>query len=344
VPVATANPEAYALYLQATSVFNRRDGAQFASAIAALQRAVQLDPGFARAHARLAALHALSNNYAGADRVASLAAAIREAQAAIALDPALAEPHAVLGVVNEYQREWISAREEHDTALALDPGDVTANFWHGLTRLNAGYRREGMADVDRALGIDPLLPNALAWRAFFRLDEGDREGARRMAQGALGQGLRFGDTVLGLLAHAEGRDAEAIAHLQRGLAAMTSELPPGASEVLAQGLYGDAAQRARAVTMLDAWVAGRRGTVPTVVPWFFLMIGDAPRALALTLDRRTTNDTFFFATLWSSHGAAARRLPQFPDFARKLGVTAVWDKYGAPDDCRRVAAGDYRCE
>jgi TolB-like protein len=344
VPVATNNPDAYALYLQATSVFNRRDGKQFATAIAGLQRALQLDPKYARAHSRLAALEVLYNNYSGVDRVAALAAAKREAFAAIALDPTLGEPHAVLGVLYEYQRDWLGAREEHDRALALEPGDVTTNFWHGLTRLNAGYRADGLAGVDDALAIDPLLPNALAWRAYFYLDAGDHETARRMSQGALGQGLLFGDTVLGLLAHAEGDDAGAIAHLQRGFPALTTELPAGAGDVLAQGLYGDAAQRARAIAMLDDFVAHRHGTIPTLVPWYYLMSGDAARALVVAQDPRTTNDTFFLASLWSKSGAAARRLPQFPAFARKIGMTAVWDKYGAPDDCRRVAPGDYLCE
>src|SRR5262249_23637650 len=48
VPVATSNPEAYALYLQATAIFNRRDGARFPDAIGQLEQALRLDPGYAR--------------------------------------------------------------------------------------------------------------------------------------------------------------------------------------------------------------------------------------------------------------------------------------------------------
>jgi len=58
----------------------------------------------------------------------------------------------------------------------------------------------------------------------------------------------------------------------------------------------------------------------------------------------TNNDGPFFFGLWSPYGAAARKLPQFSEFARKVGWAAVWDKYGPPDGCRRVAAGDYACE
>jgi hypothetical protein len=147
-----------------------------------------------------------------------------------------------------------------------------------------------------------------------------------------------------LLAHAEGHDPEAIEHLRKGLPALTAELPAGAADVLAQGLYGSAAQRAAAIVMLEAHVAGKPRTIPTVVPWYLLISGNPARALEVAVDPRTTNDTLFVATLWSSYGAAARRLPAFPGFARKIGMTRVWDKYGAPDACRRVSPGNYLCE
>lgn len=53
VDAGTTNPEAYQLYLQASSIFNRRDRTRFVDAIAALKRAVELDPKYARAFARL---------------------------------------------------------------------------------------------------------------------------------------------------------------------------------------------------------------------------------------------------------------------------------------------------
>ena len=58
VEAPTQNTEAYTLYLQATQIFNRRDGARFPAAIAQLEEAMRLDPKFARAHARMAAIQA----------------------------------------------------------------------------------------------------------------------------------------------------------------------------------------------------------------------------------------------------------------------------------------------
>jgi hypothetical protein len=38
-----------------------------------------------------------------------------------------------------------------------------------------------------------------------------------------------------------------------------------------------------------------------------------------------------------------RALPEFATFARHVGWTELWDKYGAPDACRRIAPGEYDC-
>ena len=54
VDAGTGNGEAYALYLQASMIFHRRLGPRMAEAEAMLKKAVELDPGFARAWARMA--------------------------------------------------------------------------------------------------------------------------------------------------------------------------------------------------------------------------------------------------------------------------------------------------
>jgi TolB-like protein len=344
VPVATSSPEAYALYLQATAIFNRRDGAHFPDAIADLKEAIRLDPKYARAHARLASFYAILNNYDNTfDLTESLANDEREARIAISLDPAMAEPYAALGVLHEYHREWVDARESLEHAATLDPSDPTAAFWLGLTQYDAGYRRLGIASIDRALAIDPLLPNALAWRAFAHLDAGDAENARRMAQRSADQGLASAELTLAFLAHTQGHDADAIARYVRGAHSTLNGFPDGASTVLAQGVFGDAASRAKAVAMVDTYLATRPKTVSAGAPWALLQLGEPARALALVEDPQTSNDTVFMFWLWSSPGTAARKLPQFSEFARKTRLTEAWEKFGVPDDCERKGTNDYVC-
>ena len=344
VPVATSSPEAYALFLKATTIFNRRDGAHFPDAIAALNEAVRLDPDYARAHARLAALHAVAINYTPMSLDEALTITEREAGIAIALDPTLAEPHAALGLANNQRREQLAARKSLEHAVALDPADVTANFWLGTVLISTGYTALGITRLDRALAIDPLLPNALGWRGDEYLNAGDRVTAGRMLQQSADGGLSFAEQRLAFLAHAEGRDADAITYFTRGTRIFLNGFPEGTSQVLAEGLFGDAAAHAKAVARIDAYLAENHSTMAGVAPWSLLLLGDPARALAVAYDRPTNNDALFCSTLWSPDGAAARRLPQFPAFARKLGFSELWDQFGPPDKCQRKAPGEYICE
>jgi TolB-like protein len=343
VPVATSNAEAHALYLQATAVFNRRDGAHFPEAIVDLKQAIRLDPNYARAHARLASLHVIANNYTGVDQAESLAACEHEAGLAIGLDPSLAEPHAALGTMHEYRREWLPARVEAERAVELDPSDTLAQFWLGLNQVDAGYLALGTATIDHALSIDPLLPNALGWRAYLDFEAGNPDSSRRRAQLSVEQGLVGAERQLAMLARAEGRNADAIALFTRGAKPLLIGFPDDASAVLARGLYGDGAERARAIAMVDAYLAARPRVVTAAAPWALLQLGEPVRALALAQDPQTSNDTLFLTYLWTSPGTAARRSPQFTRFVHAMGLPDVWARFGPPDKCRQDG-GDYVCE
>jgi len=345
VPVATDNPEAYAQYLKATTIFNHRDGPHFGDAIAELEDAIRLDPKFARAHARLASLYSVAPNYTTMPLDDALAATVREAQAAITLDPSLAEPHAALGEIYDTYRRPLEARDALNTAVSLDPGDAIANVWLGSVLYAEGYRAEGNVYFDKGLALDPLLPIGLFYRGMTHLWAGEREPARRMSQQALDAGFPAGERSLAFIAHDEGKDAEAIARFARGEALFTVGLPQGTSELIGRGLFGDAAARSRALAMIDSYLAGHNGaTISGAVDFTLLMLGEPQRALAVGQQSLTNNDGPFFFAIWSPYGDAARKLPQFSEFARKVGWAEVWDKYGPPDGCRRLAPGDYACE
>jgi TolB-like protein/Tfp pilus assembly protein PilF len=344
VSVATSSPEAYVLYLRATEVFNRRDGTHFPDAIAELKEAIRLDPKYARAHARLAALYSVASTYTSLDPDETRAACEREARVAIELDPNLAEGYAVLGVFYSNHREWLVAQAPQERAVALDAADANARFWLATSQITAGYRALGTATLDKTLAIDPLLPTALRWRAVSYRDAGDREMARRLLQQSVDAGQSVSDAWLGLIAHDEGRDAEAVEYFTRGTALHFSNFPDDASRTFAQGVFGDAAARAKAVAMIDAYLATKPNTISGAAPWALLMLGEPARALAVAQDAVTTNDALFFVQLWSLEGRAARRLPQFVEFARRTHLAEYWDKFGAPDGCRRESTGDYVCE
>ena len=339
----TANPEAYALYLRATDIFNRRAAAELANAISQTEQAAALDPGFARAYSRMAALHALTPEYLGTDLDASMATAQKLARRALELQPAFAEPHAVLGYVAHLQKRFVSARTEFAQALAIDSDDPLANFWLAVTLVTGGYLEAGVAQVDRTLAIDPLLPNALHHRGRMMEWMGDLEGARRLLERARSVGARNIELPLGLVSQRQRRMDEARAEISAGIQFFSAGLPEDTGAILADGILGDPTARAAALARLQSILDSQPGVVPGIVPWALITLGE-PEAGLRVVATFPTSSNLWHAALWSPRGKAARTSPGFPDFARKVGFAELWDQYGPPDLCRKDPNGDYRCE
>jgi TolB-like protein/Tfp pilus assembly protein PilF len=343
VPVATSSPEAYALYLQATGVFNRREGPRFSEAIGQLERALTLDANFARAHARLASLLSIATNYADFDFARSIAGVEEHARRASELDPTLAEPHAALAQAFLRQRRFVEAQEALERAMALDPADETALFWYGAMQIVLGYERRGDELLDRVLTIDQLLPNALQWRGLRYAYDGDIGNAERLLRRSADVKLAFAGFGLSLVAAAHGNIDEAISQLASGFKPIQLDLSDRELQALARGIVRGADARAAALALIDEYLA-RPKTSNGMMAYALIRLGDPARALAITRDRASPNDSTYQAMLWSPYGRQARSLPQFSEYVRKVGFAAVWDRYGEPDRCHRQASGEYACE
>ena len=343
VSTGTDNAEAYSLYLQATGIFNRREGTRFAEAIDELDQALKLDPDYARAHSRLAAIHGLEPIYAPEMTEAALAAVEREAALAIRLDPTLAEPYAALGVAYDQRDRYLEGHDAMEHALSLDPDDVTANFWAGVEDIGVGYTAKGCARFDHVLAIEPLLPNALLWRGIQYVYAGNIDRAQVLLQRASDVGLAHVGIGLNVLSSARGQTAEAEKQLLAGMRILGAGFPGISLPSLAAGVYGDAAARAKALASIDEFLATKPKILPGVVSYTLLLMHEDRRVLALLSQYGSSNGAWYYHLMWSPLGRSLRAMPEFAAFARNVGWTKLWDKYGAPDACRRVAPGNYDC-
>ena len=347
VEVATENPEAYNLFLQASAIFNRRDRDRLVHASGLLEEALRLDPDFARARSRMAAVLLITPAYASVDQLAFFAAAERQAQIAITQDDRLAEPHAVLGLLFSNNRQYSVAHAEFLSALERDPADVTSNFWFGIHLWMAGYREQAVRYLDRVVEIDPMLPIGLNWRALAYLDQGDLPNARRLYQRAYDLGLvAAAQGGLATVAELEGeRDLAARLFAQGMGRAFALPGGPDAAETLSAGLYGGPADRQKALDLVDAYLTSGPERIHGLVPNVLMRIGRPQQALELVASAPLINESLFFAPLWVRPiGDAARQSPYFPEFARRTGLADHWDQYGPPDGCRRQADDHYVCK
>lgn len=344
--ITTENPEAYGLYLQATSIFNRRDRDRLVHATGLLEEALRLDPDFTRARARLAAVLLVAPSYAPVDQDEFSSAAEREARIAIGQNDRLAEPHAVLGLLYSSNRQYPAAHAEFLRALELEPNDVTSNFWFAIHLWMAGYLDQAGQRLDRVLGIDPLLPIALNWRALGYLNHGDLQTADTFYQRAFDLGLAAAEQGLSYVAELRGdRDLaeKMFARVVGGAFAIPGG--PDAAETLSAGIYGGSEERRKAIDLMDDHLASGPERIHGIVLNVLMRLGEHDRALELATNVPLINNTLFMAPLWVRPlGDAAVQSSYFSEFARRTGLADYWDRYGAPDRCRRQADEDYVCE
>ena len=346
VDAGTANPEAYSLYLQATSIFNRRDRTRFLDAIAALQHAVQLDPKYARAFARLASLHVVLSSYTDVDPRQTHAESMRYAAQALALDADMAEAWAARGAsLSKFRETQVEARDALEQAMRIDPDDPNACFWNGLNLLTVGYRRQGTAQIERALALDPMLPNALRWRGMLYLQDGDTARAEPLLQRAYDLGLANTANALSEIAMKHG-DAEASARLWVA-GSMGLDFNMTREELLAvhAGIFGDAAAKQAGVQALQATLVrlGEKRALPTT-PLYLFRLGEPKLGLDVLRERKMGEGIDTMNWIWTREGAPIRALPEFQAYLREFHLPELWDKYGPPDLCRKTGNGDYVCQ
>ncbi|HEX6729824.1 MAG TPA: protein kinase [Pyrinomonadaceae bacterium] len=174
--------EAWGLYQRALPLiynFTREDSAQAGTLLA---RAVEHDPHFATALARLAEVGTWEVLFEWADdSEQTLAAAIAEARRAVALDPLDAQARIALSFALMTAGDGHGALEESRQAVALNPSMPFALAIHAYHRHIAGHPpEESIGLVQRALRLSPHDP--VEW-LFYDVLSGAYLNAGRFDEG-----------------------------------------------------------------------------------------------------------------------------------------------------------------
>jgi serine/threonine-protein kinase len=154
----TDNLEAYKVYLRGWEYWTHPDLSQknFQVAAQMFQRAVELDPAFAVAHAYLSLAHSRIFWFGGDASPKRMVQARAAADRALQLEPNLGEGHMALGYFHYYgSRDYETALEEFQQAEQLLPGNAEAIGAIGFIRRRQGNLESAMASFKRALELDP---------------------------------------------------------------------------------------------------------------------------------------------------------------------------------------------
>ena len=160
-------------YLKSRSHLAGRAPADLRMAIRRAELAVEIDAGFAPAHATLAEALAVLATY-GLDRPRDLLVqANRAARRALAIDPDFADAHAALGLTRLQVYDVAGAERSLLRAVELVGDDARYRQWLSFCQLAAGRLDRADDEARRAVELDSSSPIAhanLAWALYFRRD------------------------------------------------------------------------------------------------------------------------------------------------------------------------------
>ena len=338
----TQNVEAYQLYLQGRAVWKRRGDENLRQAIDLFQRALGLDPGFARAHAALASAYVVLPGYTKeeGDEETFLPLAEASARQALSIDPNIGEAHAVLAQINADRGDFLDAESGFFFATSLEPNDPTPHHWYSILLTRAGRLDAALAQARRAQELDPTSAIIALNLANTLLVVGEDEQALRFAKLAGELGIAKGQrSVEAAVAMRRGRWDEA-----RSLIVQQEDIPPelldGARRFV--DAMEDPSRRAATVAEMQRVDPAIATQLDLVGPYMDMGQMDLVyRLLNESLDRDPLAwiKRWDIGRAWSPEGAAFRRDPRFADLAERMGIVDYWKQYGFPDGCR---AGDDR--
>jgi TolB-like protein/Tfp pilus assembly protein PilF len=254
-------------------------------ALEAFQRAVQLDPGYAAAHAGMARCY-FNLGFDGAmSQAEARASALSEATRAVALDEDLSEAHvAIADLKFYYDWDWAEADAEYRRAIDLNPSSAYARSQYARYLSAARRFDEAVAQSVRATELDPLSAEAAQTAGLVFYYKGDLPAAANSLQAALTLDPRYARAhyVLGRVYEADGHVDQALEETNRAI-----ELADGAGTgwslqlVRLLALSGRRAEaRGRLAEITRAQAAGKLRVSPEQFAYAYLGLGEADATLS----------------------------------------------------------------
>lgn len=186
----TQSTQAYEMYLRGRQFLMTLSDSGYRFARQMFRGAIELDPGYAQAHAGLAdtCYFMLAWHLDDEHREAIRSEADVASAEAVRLDPSLAEGHVARGNVLSSE----GRREEADAAflqaLRLNPSLPHAHYFYARHLFESGRRAEAAAQFEETVRLDPDDLPTLVLLATIQLGLGNREAAAATGRRAIAAG------------------------------------------------------------------------------------------------------------------------------------------------------------
>ncbi|HEY8120858.1 MAG TPA: adenylate/guanylate cyclase domain-containing protein [Myxococcota bacterium] len=326
----TADPAAHVHYLVGRALFYQHTPQTTEGAIAELESALSLDPGFSLAWVELAYA------YGGRSRDP-----LHREEALKRMAAAAVRAHALApdGWRSEAVRAWVAMSfldfteaelaMERAVALRQATGSEDISFDLANFLINVGRPNEALAELTRLRRHDPLTSASLSLLALGRKAEAIAENQRVRELGAPRDGIfELSLAMQATDAHAMSAIAPGFADTPLGRALLG---PREAALARLRERLAAPNEAARGANALNAMVAERHG--------------DLDLALAFLRREFLTPGFGSFFLIWHPGLQNTRATPGFRGFVRELGLEAMWRQTGKWGDfCRPLGADDLACQ
>jgi TolB-like protein/Tfp pilus assembly protein PilF len=162
----TTSLEAYEYYLQGMAKWHLRTPDNLFSAVEDFDRAIRIDPQFAKAYAGAALAWAVIPGYIAFNAEEAQVKTIDYANRALQLDPNLAEAITAMAWTVGSQMNIDAARAYYEHSIELNPSFATTYQWYGRMLSDAGDSAASLEMYQRAWDLDPrsrIIGNNYAW-------------------------------------------------------------------------------------------------------------------------------------------------------------------------------------
>jgi serine/threonine-protein kinase len=251
---ATANPEAYNLYLRGRWFWNKRTPPNLMQGIEYFKKAIEITPDYALAYAGMADCYTALAEYSVSPPEGTAAAAKSAAQRALELDDTLPEAHAALGYIKiVHDWDWQGAETHFKRAIELDPYYAPGHHRYAVLLSIMGRYDEGLEQARRAKELEPLSVPISTTVALLLCNVGELDLAIEELERALEMdpGSYTAELTLGVAYMYASRYDEALAAFREQNRQLGGHSPHSTAMIgMAQALSGNVDDAERALVEL----------------------------------------------------------------------------------------------
>ena len=319
----TDSNEAYQLYLRGRYSFGKRTKDEMLRAVDYFRQAIDRDPKFALAYARIAETFGSMPAYPYLAPKEAFPQAKAAALKALEIDPTLSEAHTFLAYcLAIYDWNWAEAERSFKRAIELDPNNSAAHFRYGqIYLMPTGRFEEGIAEIKRGLELEPLDINmgGTLSSAYFFAGQNDiaLEQARKTHE--IEPGHPIGRWILSQAYLVKEMYQEAISHNEQWL----QTEPTNQFALRDAGIaYAKIGRRDKAEEMIRRFrEVERTQYIPTSrIASIYGALGDMDRAIAELTKGFEARDWELYRSNVEPYMFPLRNDPRFTELVKKLNL------------------------